>query len=352
MEDAVLVAVFAIGGAEDDHCREIENWTPSLRKRVWRNSVDGLGHYTSFSRLVNHIVTTTEEEYLFFVNPKTQLSKEQLVSMLADLQSGFAWTSRVAFGLWACHRQLFRVIGLMDERFLGGEYEDLDFGLRLKHHDIASNWVYRADLYNWGARSRWVWPRRVGQSVFDLKWRLKGEDEYLLAPSELKLWRYADGIDRQDIQNKWKGASSSLWDESWHIAKTISRAQISISPEANSPSEPCTFSMTIARGSKSIAVTALGLNGIVDCLFIDGDFKPVTHSMLRCSRSGRWLLKAEGEQLGFRVSSGGKVIWECSAAADWKCRQAELTIMSKPGLHKRPSTTSMLKWRLMRGWAG
>ena len=310
MGDTVLVAVFAIGGSEDDHLLEIESWNPALSKRVWQNSRHGLGHYTSFSRLVNHIVTTTEDEYLFFVNPKTHLSTEQLDSMLIDLQSGFAWTSRIAFGLWACHRQLFRVVGLMDERFLGGEYEDLDFGLRLKHHDIASSWVYRADLYNWGATSRWLWPRGIGQTVFDLKWEMNGAGQYRIQPAELKLWNYADGKDRRDLQDGWKSASSSVWDGSWHIAKTIAQAQISISKEEDQPSRSCTFSMTIARGARSIAVTVLGLNGVVDCLFFDADFKPVVHSVLRCPSSGRWLLKAGGDQIGFRVSSGGKVIWE------------------------------------------
>ena len=350
MEDDVLIALFAIGGAENDHRREIESWTPSLRKRVWRNSEDGLGHYTSFSRLVNHIVTTTEEEYLFFVNPKTRLSAEQLDSMLLDLQSGFAWTSRVAFGLWACHRQLFRVIGLMDERFLGGEYEDLDFGLRLKHHDIAANWVYRADLYNWGAASRWLWPRGIGQSVFDLKWQSEKANQYRIQSSELEMWSYSDGKDRQDIQCGWMSASSSFWDESWHIARAIANAQISIAVDVKAPSEVCTFSMAIARGKKSIVVTVLGLNGVVDCLFFDAEFKPVVHSVLRCPCSGRWLLKGEGDELGFRVSSGGKVIWECAASADWKYRKAELTILTKPGLHEQRTTASLLKWRLLRRW--
>lgn len=346
-----MVAVFAIGGTEENHLREIEVWTPSLKKRVWRNSVDGLGHYTSFSRLVNHIVTTTEEEYLFFVNPKTRLAAGQLDSMLTDLQSGFAWTSRVAFGLWACHRQLFRVAGLMDERFLGGEYEDLDFGLRLKHHDIASNWVYRADLYNWGAGSRWSWPRGIGQSVFDLKWQLEDGNLYCIESSELELWSYTDGKNRLDIQSGWKSASSSVWDGSWHISRTIAQSRISTSRKGDDSVVPCTFSMTIARGVKSIAVTVLGLSGVVDCLFFDAEFKPVVHSVLRCTSSGRWLLKAEGRELGFRVSSGGKVIWECAASTDWKCRHAELTIMSNPDLDKRPSAASMLKWRLMRRWA-
>lgn len=351
MEDSALVAVFAIGGTEDDHRREIDRWTPSLRKRVWLNSVDGLGHYTSFSRLVNQIVLTTEGEYLFFVNPKTRLTAELLDSMLTDLQSGFAWTSRVAFGLWACHRQLFRVIGLMDERFLGGEYEDLDFGLRLKHHDIAANWVYRADLYNSGAASRWFWPRGIGQSMFDMKWQFVGTNQYRIQGSELTLWNYTDGKNRRDIQDRWECASSSVWDGSWHIAKTIADATISIATETEA-SVLCTFSMTIAKGEESVVVTILGLNGVVDCLFFDSELNPVVHSVLRCTTSGRWLLKAVGDHVGFRVSSGGKVIWECSAAANWKCRHAELTISSKSGFQARPSIASMLKWRLIRRWAG
>ena len=38
----------------------------------------------------------------------------------------------LALGFWATTKNVFREIGLLDERFLGGEYEDFDFGIRMK----------------------------------------------------------------------------------------------------------------------------------------------------------------------------------------------------------------------------
>ena len=64
-------------------------------------------------------------------NPKTNFNKDDILKIIDKLSNGFCFVSIVNFGLFGFTKELIRRIGMLDETFLFGEYEDNDFALRL-----------------------------------------------------------------------------------------------------------------------------------------------------------------------------------------------------------------------------
>lgn len=95
-------------------------------------NIDNPNGFSSYSQIINESVCNTDSEYMIFVNPKVILDEFDLESMIKNLMTGKCFVSIIGFGLFATTKSLFKQTGLMDERFLGGEYEDNDFAIRLK----------------------------------------------------------------------------------------------------------------------------------------------------------------------------------------------------------------------------
>jgi hypothetical protein len=167
------------------------------------------GLYPSFSQIVNELAKESTDEFMFFVNPKVNLKPELIEEMLIELCSGFCWTSKIAFGLWGTTKELFRKIGLMDERFIGGEMEDFDFICRLNLFGKAVKWQYITNLYL-EERSKIGDLRGLSHTVFRNKWvELDGvlylDEDY----SESKKIKTLN--DSSYISNSWMNFSESVF---------------------------------------------------------------------------------------------------------------------------------------------
>ena len=192
---------------------------------IWRRSEKFQGSYSSYSQIINEGDCDTDSEFMFFINPKvSNINPNDIESMLDELISGYCWVSRVAFGLFGTTKQLFRKTGLMDERFVGNEYEDDDFLLRMKMIDKAFIWKYDQKRYPDDPRGVILSPMRgCSATVFSLKW-LRNEQEpnlYLLNSdfiNEKKLSPRHFLSDRKDIEESWMTASQSIIDETSHVA--------------------------------------------------------------------------------------------------------------------------------------
>ena len=112
----------------DDSGYQIEYYMP----RVVNKS-----SYLSFSLLINESVNYVDNEFIIFVNPKSVPNKDDMDMIVKNLYLGYALVTRINFGLFGTTKELFRTVGLLDERFIGGEYEDVDFILRLKLNNLA-----------------------------------------------------------------------------------------------------------------------------------------------------------------------------------------------------------------------
>ena len=104
--------------------------------------------YLSFSQMVNDAIDDTDSEFMIFCNPKTILEVNDIEFIIGKLSEGYCFVSTVSFGLFGLSKELIRRIGMLDERFIGGGFEDNDFAIRLLEFDKASWWGYNKNGYN------------------------------------------------------------------------------------------------------------------------------------------------------------------------------------------------------------
>ena len=187
-----------------------ETW---FRNEIWS------GTYNSFSQIINESVFCMHDsEFIFWIHPRVNTTFEIIENLLVLLCSGYAFVSEVNFGLFGCSKQLFRKIGLMDERFIGGECEDLDWFFRLKMNNISffergnesiclprvSSWGIFRGLSHTQFEEKWL---RVGEnqnynSYTETDWTLSKDCE-----TEKKLIDYKS---RPDIEKTWLNCDHSF----------------------------------------------------------------------------------------------------------------------------------------------
>lgn len=254
----------------------------SIKKKydleIWRRSEKFPGSYYSYSQIINEGVCDTDSEFMFFINPKvSNISPNDIESMLDELISGYCWVSRVAFGLFGTTKQLFRKTGLMDERFIGNEYEDDDFLLRMKMINKAFIWKYDQERYPDDPRGVILSPMRgCSATIFSLKWLSdkSNPDMYLLNSdysTEKKLSPKHLSWNRLDIEESWMDESKSIIEETSHVAivrknavvgldrrkSKIIRAESTIGLQISKNSLRIDFSCNIDTSIHLVAVSAI-----------------------------------------------------------------------------------------------
>ena len=86
----------------------------------------------SFSQMINETIDDTESEFMIFINPKTIICTEDINFIINKLCSGYCFASLFGFAFFGMTKELVRNIGMLDESFLAGEYEDNDYLIRMK----------------------------------------------------------------------------------------------------------------------------------------------------------------------------------------------------------------------------
>lgn len=171
----------------------------------WFRSKKNKGLYNSFSQLINDSINETNSEFMIFCNPKTILSAEDILLIIEKLSTGFCFVSLVNFGLFGATKELFRRIGLMDENFLFGEFEDNDFALRLNQFNKAVWWEYDSTKYK-KIISEYTNLRGISSSYFDLKYRFNNKtNTYYVCKKYLNYKKIDDKHSklRNDIFKTW-----------------------------------------------------------------------------------------------------------------------------------------------------
>ncbi|KXS11864.1 glycosyltransferase family 4 protein [Gonapodya prolifera JEL478] len=95
------------------------------------------GNYPSFSKLVNDIVMLSPTDIVIFCSHKIRPTCEDIQNILKRLNSGYALVTGYQYAFFGLHKALFKKIGMFDERFKIGGYEDNDLIIRLHEANLA-----------------------------------------------------------------------------------------------------------------------------------------------------------------------------------------------------------------------
>jgi hypothetical protein len=181
----------------------------------------------TFSQMINETIDDTESEFMIFINPKTIICTEDIEFIIDKLCSGYCFTSLFGFAFFGMTKELVRNIGMLDESFLAGEYEDNDYLIRMKLFDKMVYWGQDWSKYNY-FKSKCDPNRGSSLTMFWRKWRWK--ENKLISKDESKNTKRISkrhSKSREDIKNSWKGFEEShgeggIWElvEKCEIEKT------------------------------------------------------------------------------------------------------------------------------------
>lgn len=107
----------------------------------------------SFAELVNKCVASCETEIVILMSDKMRPTDTNILQTLTFINQGYAFVGLYRFGFFGFKKELFRKIGPLDERFVGGCYEDDDFYVRMCEANLA---IYLShDVAYVGSQSSW-----------------------------------------------------------------------------------------------------------------------------------------------------------------------------------------------------
>ena len=126
-------------------------------------------NYESFSKLVNHAIVSTENEIVIICSYKVRPTPNDINRMLNYINEGYGFVALYRFAFFGCKKELFRRVGFMDERFIGGQYEDDDFYRRL----VLNNISYIEEESVKYIPKPTLWDTSYTQKIFQEKWKHK-----------------------------------------------------------------------------------------------------------------------------------------------------------------------------------
>jgi len=130
------------------------------------NYFDG-SNVESFSKLVNTCVAQCPTEKVIQVGDKLRPEPQHVEKLVSLLDHGYGFVGLFRFGFFGIKKDIFRKIGMMDERYIGGGYEDNDFIIRLKESNIA---CYLSQEVNYLYSKRINWKKEIACIHFNNKW--------------------------------------------------------------------------------------------------------------------------------------------------------------------------------------
>lgn len=149
-----------------------------IEKSIFPETVkyfDGTG-YESFSKLVNCCVADCTTETVIIMSDKVLPTSADVIKLLELLDKGFAFVALYRLAFFGFKKELLRKIGMFDERFIGGGYEDDDLYIRLKEADLAA-YITEEVVY---AKSKSSWNYSKSRNFFEEKWGNKIKSDNLV----------------------------------------------------------------------------------------------------------------------------------------------------------------------------
>ena len=140
----------------------------SIEQSILPESVkyfDG-SNYPSFSKLVNSCVVSADSETVIIMSDKVLPTNDHVQKLLNLLDQGYAFVALYRLAFFGFKKELLRKIGMFDERFQGGGFEDDDFYIRLKEADLGVYITHEVPY----AKGQSGWNYSLAQVHFLAKW--------------------------------------------------------------------------------------------------------------------------------------------------------------------------------------
>tara|TARA_R110000796_G_scaffold246887_1_gene371972 strand:- start:572 stop:1276 length:705 start_codon:yes stop_codon:yes gene_type:complete len=175
----------------------------------WNNRIDRHPFaYDSYSELINTTIETSQTEVIITINDRAIPTVDEVKKIISHLESGFACSFMYGMGFMGFTKSLIKKIGWMDQRFLNGGWEDVDWIYRLKLNNLA---LYESRESNYDFK---ISPSplqifdvcRESQAHFINKY--KEYDNYVI--KELKEISYNYTLPEANINWPWKPWSESI----------------------------------------------------------------------------------------------------------------------------------------------
>jgi predicted glycosyltransferase involved in capsule biosynthesis len=141
---------------------------PEIQKSIFPVEVkhfDGTD-YPSFSKLVNSCVNSSPTEIVILMSDKVRPKQTDVIKLLNLLDEGFAFVALYRLAFFGFKKELLRQVGMFDERYVGGGYEDDDFYIRLKEANLG---CYITDEIEYH-KSKSSWNYSLAKGHFIDKW--------------------------------------------------------------------------------------------------------------------------------------------------------------------------------------
>ena len=131
--------------------------------------VDGTG-FPSCAYLWNQCVVRCPTETVIICNERARPARHSIEALLGKLDEGYALAGLYRFGFFGFPKETLRLVGMFDEGYRGGWYEDNDMILRLREADLG---YYESEeiVYLWSPSA---WSHSGNQERFQAKWDKAG----------------------------------------------------------------------------------------------------------------------------------------------------------------------------------
>ena len=148
-------------------------WIPSNRPELAKetkkcflpyevNIYDGFG-YKSFSKLINHCIINSVNETVIIISDKVRGNSKDIDKMLKLLDEGYGMVCLYLFAFFGFKKDLIRKVGWLDERFIGGGWEDADYVRRMKESNIG--FYYEKEIPILKMKTSWDYCDSSGNSI-------------------------------------------------------------------------------------------------------------------------------------------------------------------------------------------
>ena len=233
--DKISFVLFGGGRPKECHDKLIEESKSLYKVSVWDRNEITHGSYASFSQIMNEGIVASENEFIVFLHQNCFVDLQTMEKLISLTCSGYGLASEINFGFFVATKQLFRKCGLMDERLIGGEHEDLDWFMRMKYNNIAFYENGNNDVCP-GKVKKWDTFRGLSRTIFEEKWMRVDPmtginffiNDYYLSNFYKEEKKLVDHIKRDDIELSWMDCSKSFAKE-W-MSELAMRANMSICP--------------------------------------------------------------------------------------------------------------------------